>query len=238
MSIYGKSGAFLMAMRKNEAVSHEQKCCEPTNFDCICGQESHLALGGRPFLSSLEQMGNGSPLSVLLFSHTRVAWEMGSNKRLAFRGRSVLICEFFARVATINCSPAAGPHTGRNRLLSLFSYARWVIVLSAWRLAGGSGYRACRKAQRPRLRRPFSSLSHEQPGKWLPMAGDVDLGAQSPAAGPHTGRGAKPTGLVSGRTRHLLSLIPSGEVGDRPVCVATCAKLGLTALAESLRSEG
>lgn len=28
------------------------------------------------------------------------------------------------------------------------------------------------------------------------------------------------------------------EVGDRSICVATCAKLGLTALAESLRSEG
>ena len=28
------------------------------------------------------------------------------------------------------------------------------------------------------------------------------------------------------------------EVGDRSICVVTCAKLGLTALAESLRSEG
>ena len=46
-SMYGKSGAFLVAMRKKEVVSHEQKCCEPTNFDCICGQEWQFWRDGR-----------------------------------------------------------------------------------------------------------------------------------------------------------------------------------------------
>ena len=31
------------------------------------------------------------------------------------------------------------------------------------------------------------------------LLGDADLGAQASAAGPHTRRGAKSTGLVSGR---------------------------------------
>ena len=47
---------------------------------------------------------------------------------------------------------------------------------------------------------PTSSLAN---GLVVSSAGDVELGAQPPAAGPHTGRGAKPAGLLDGRTRLL-----------------------------------
>jgi hypothetical protein len=68
------------------------------------GKSRPLHLGAALLFLRTSRGGMG----LLLF--TRAVWEMGSKKRLAFRR----ICEFFARVVTINCSPAAGPHTGRG----------------------------------------------------------------------------------------------------------------------------